>query len=176
MGFSTFWGPLPAYLSTAYPDEQVFWFFLASNVGSAAFFTRVGGWAGAVGSRRLQTGALSVRALLFPAVALVVLAVGPPVELPALLVLFVGIGLTWAIIGVTATGLVTRLAGPERGTALGVYVAVAGAGGGLGSVLGGWLAGSAGYLIAFGVAGALVLASVLVVVAVVVADDPGSAD
>ena len=163
VGFSAFWGPLPAYLSTAYVDEQVFWFFLASNVGSAAFFSRVGTWATVVGSDRLQAGALSARAVLFPAVALVVLAVGPPLELPLLLVLFGLIGLTWAVIGVTATGLVTRLAGPERGTALGIYAAVAGAGGGLGSLLGGWLAGAAGYLVTFGVAGALVLGSVLVV-------------
>ena len=171
VGFSVFWGPLPAYLSGYYPDERVFWFFLASNVGSAAFFTRVGTWAATVGSRRLQTGALSARALLFPAVALVVLVVGPPIELPLLLVVFGAIGLTWAVIGVTATGFVTRLAGQRRATALGLYVAVAGAGGGLGSVFGGWLAESVGYLVTFGVAGTLVLASVLLVAFAVVAVD-----
>ena len=162
-GFSAFWGPLPAYLGASYPDERVFWFFLASNAASAAFFTRIGAWATTVGSRRLQTGALSVRALLFPAVAFVVVVVGPPVELPLLLFVFGLIGLTWAVIGVTATGLVTRLAGPERGTALGLYAAVAGAGGGLGSVLGGWVASVSGYLVAFAVAGGLVLASALLV-------------
>lgn len=162
-GFSAFWGPLPAYLAGTYPDERVFWFFLASNAASAVCFTRVGAWTTAYGGPRLQAGALSVRALLFPTVAFVVLVVGPPAELPLLLVVFGLIGLTWAVIGVTATGLVTRLSGPDRGTGLGLFAAVAGAGGGLGSILGGWLASAAGYLATFGVAGALVLASVLVV-------------
>lgn len=170
-GFSAFWGPLPAYLSGSYADERVFWFFLASNAASAAVFSRVGGWALAHGGRRLQTGALSARAVLFPLVALVVLAVSPPIELPILLVVFGLIGVTWAVIAVTATGLVTRLAGAERGTALGLYAAVAGAGGGVGSILGGWLAADAGYLVTFAVAGGLVLASVIVV-GVVVRGEP----
>jgi len=164
-GFAVFWGPLPAYLAAAYPEERVFWFFLATNLASAAVFTRVGGWGLVYGGARLQAGALSVRAVLFPLVAVVVLLVGPPVELPALLVLFAAIGLTWAVIAVTATGLVTRLAGRDQGTALGFYAAIAGFGGAVGGILGGWLAAAMGFTVTFLVAGGVVLASVAVVAA-----------
>jgi len=75
------------------------------------------------------------------------------------------IGLTWAVIAVTSTALVTRLSGEERGTALGVYAAVAGLGGGVGSVLGGWLAGAEGFTVTFVAAAALVVASLVVVAA-----------
>lgn len=165
-GFAVFWGPLPAYLAAAYPEERVFWFFLVTNLASAAVFTRVGTWGMAYGGARLQAGALSVRAVLFPLVAVVVLAVGPPVELPVLLVLFTAIGLTWAVIAVTATGFVTRLAGRDQGTALGLYVAFAGFGGAVGSILGGWLAAAMGFTLTFVVAGGIVLASVAGVTAV----------
>ena len=166
-GFAVFWAPLPAYLAGTYPDERVFWFFLATNAAAAAAFTRVGGWVAASGAGRLQAGALTARGVLFPLVPLVVGTLVAPVELPLLLGVFGLIGLTWAVIAVTATGLVTRLGGTDRGTALGLYAAVTGAGGGLGSILGGAVAGGAGYPIAFGLAGALVLAGVLLIAAFV---------
>lgn len=80
---------------------------------------------------------------------------------------FLVIGLSWAVIAVTAATLVTRLAPPEiRGEALGVYGALVAVGGGVGGLLGGWLAG-VGYLVTFGVAGGLVLLGAAVVVLLV---------
>jgi len=77
--------------------------------------------------------------------------------------LFVVVGLTWAVIAVSAATLVTRLSPPiVRGEALGVYGALSTVASGVGSVLGGWLA-AAGYGRAFAVAGGLVLAGVGVV-------------
>ncbi|TVT96003.1 MFS transporter, partial [Haloferax volcanii] len=74
------------------------------------------------------------------------------------------IGVTWAVIAVTATGLVTRLA-PDRirGEALGAYTALSSLGGGVGSVLGGLVADAAGYVAAFGLAGVVVGCALVVV-------------
>jgi predicted MFS family arabinose efflux permease len=71
---------------------------------------------------------------------------------------------TWAVVAVTATGLVTRLA-PDRvrGEALGVYTALSSVGGGLGSAVGGALATWVGYLPTFGAAAGLVVAGLLLV-------------
>lgn len=71
--------------------------------------------------------------------------------------IFSGIGFTWAIIAVTATGIVTRLSGSSRGNGVGLYVALTGFGGGIGSVSGGWIAGVLGFYSAFGVASVLIL-------------------
>lgn len=163
-GFAAFWGPLPAFLRAGYSDATVFWLFLAANLASAAFYGRAAGLSTRRGAGDLQGGALAARAVLFPLVGVVALAAGPPVELPVLLVLFAAIGLTWAVIAVTATALVVRLGDDARGEALGAYAALAGIGGGVGSILGGWLASTAGPLVAFGVAGGTVLASLLIVV------------
>ena len=71
--------------------------------------------------------------------------------------LFVLVGASWAVIAVTAAGLVTELApGSVRAEALGAYTAVGSLGGGIGSVVGGAIAGGVGYLPAFAVAGGAV--------------------
>lgn len=85
------------------------------------------------------------------------------VEFLVLLGLFVGIGVTWAVIAITATGLVSRMAGADLGVALGVYTAISGIGAGIGSIAGGWMAGAVGYMPVFVLAGATVLVSVIVV-------------
>jgi predicted MFS family arabinose efflux permease len=80
--------------------------------------------------------------------------------------LFLGIGVSWAVIAVTATGLVTRLsAAADRGEAFGLYTAVTGLGTGAGSIAGGALAGRVGYGVTFGTAGLVVLRSAGVLVA-----------
>ncbi|GAB3417172.1 hypothetical protein GCM10027435_15580 [Haloparvum alkalitolerans] len=166
VGFAVFWGPMPAYLAEAgYATGVVFGLFLAANVGSAVCYTPVGRLAARRGPAVVQNVALAGRAALFPAVA----ALGtvlPAVSLPATAALgglFLAIGVTWAMIAVTATGLVTRLANEAlRGDALGAYSALAGVGTGLGSALGGLLAGVAGYAVAFWAAGGVVLVALAV--------------
>ncbi|WP_411968366.1 MFS transporter [Haloferax sp. YSSS75] len=165
VGFSVFFGPLPAYLiSAGRTADEVFVLFVLSSLGSAVSYARVGALAATYDSRRLQAGALATRGLAFPLVAVVGTSL---TAVAALLVLggtFLVIGVTWAVIAVTATGIVTRLA-PERirGEALGAYTALASLGGGVGSALGGVVATELGYVTAFALAGGIVLTALVVV-------------
>jgi MFS family permease len=156
-GFAVFWGPMPAYLRAGgYESDGVFALFLLANVGSALTYAAVSRAATRVGVRRLQLGALSLRIVLFPLIALlggvsilVVASLGAG---------FLAIGVTWAVIAVTATALVTSLSPARiRGESLGVYTALVGFATGIGSALGGALATGFGYLVAFALASLFVL-------------------
>ena len=166
VGSAMFWAPMPAYLTAAgFAAGAVFVLFLLSNVGSTACFGHVDSVAARLGTTGAQTAALAVRVVLFPLVALVggwtVGARGP-----VLGALFLGIGVTWAVIAVTATGLVTRLSDPaDRAEALGLYTAVMGVGTGAGSVAGGALVARVGYGATFGLAAAVVLLGAAVLLA-----------
>lgn len=160
VGSAAFWAPMPAYLTgLGYTDGQVFALFVASSLGAALFYTRAGEWAVTGDLRTLQSRALGARAMLFPLVAVVgTVATTFDYHLVVIATLFVLVGVSWAVIAVTATGLVARLSPAEvRGDALGAYAALAGLGGGVGSFAGGWLAGRAGYVVSFVAAGGLVL-------------------
>lgn len=143
IGFAVFWGPMPAFLTAGGLDTgTVFALFLAGNVGSALTYARVAGVVERVGEPTAQTGALLARVVLFPAVGVVgaTAFAAPGVALGFLL-----IGVTWAVIAVTTTSFVTRLAPTgERGDALGLQTALAGGATGVGSALGGLLAGAVG--------------------------------
>lgn len=151
-GFSVFWGPMPAHLvNLGFDDGTVFVCFLVGTVGSTVCYEPVGKLTERYAPHSLQMGALGLRALLFVATAVVAgaLLVGSA---------FVAIGVTWAVIAVTTTGIVTRLA-PEsvRGDALGLVAALAGIGGGVGNAVGGAVAAAAGPLVTFGLAGGVVV-------------------
>jgi len=163
-GFSAFFGPLPAYLVDAgYATDEVFGLFILSAAASAAAYAAAGTAAAKHEPFRLQAGALLFRAGAFPVVAVVGAAVAPPVGLIVVGALFLAIGGSWAVIAVTATGLVSRLASDSvRAEALGVYTAAGSLGGGAGSVLGGAIADGVGYLPAFVVAGGFVAVGLLV--------------
>ena len=163
-GFSVFWAPLPHLLrAIGLGDGRIFGLYFASSLASAVLYRRVG----QVASRRVEStfaaGALAVRGLLFPVVALVA-GLGATVLGSLLLgAALLAIGITWAVIAVVGTSLVTRLAPADaRSTALGTYVAIGALAGAAGSVLGGWLA-TVGYPLAFGVAGGLVVLGAAVV-------------
>lgn len=157
-GFAVFFGPLPAFLADlGYGTGAIFAVFSVSSAASAAFYVRAGRLATAHGPQRVQLGALSVRGLAFPAVALVALLPVLP-GFAALLALFVVVGATWAVVAVTATSIVTRLAPPTlRGDALGAYGALGGLATAIGSLLGGWLATAASYTVTFVAASGFVL-------------------
>lgn len=110
-----------------------------------------------LGTTGIQTGALAAGAIPFPVVAVLGgWTVGA--RAPLARTLLFAIGVTWAVVAVTATGLVTRLApAADRAEALGFYTAVAGVGTGLDSVAGGALATRAGNGLTFWIAGAVVL-------------------
>ena len=81
-------------------------------------------------------------------------------------VLFGVIGVTWAVIAVTAGTIVTRIAPADlRGEALGVYAALSALAGGIGSIGGGALATTSGFAVAFGGAGVVILAGAALVAA-----------
>ena len=157
-GFGAFFAPLPAYLAgVGFGDDAVFGLYLALNVGAAASFGSAGELVERYEVTLVHAGSLAVRAVTFPAIV----ATGG--VLAATLPLFVLVGVTWAVIAISAVTLVTRLSPPiVRGEALGVYGALSTLASGVGSVGGGWLAAS-GYGRAFAVAGASVTAGVGVV-------------
>lgn len=157
-GFAAFWAPLPLFLTDAgFGAGRVFALYLLSSSASAVLYERIGDVAARYDVRRLQATALAVRGLLFPAVGVVVGAAGTTLDLGMAGLGLAAIGVSWAVIAVLGTVIVTQLAPPTiRGEALGLHTAIGAVSGGLGSFLGGWLA-SIGYVVAFSVAGALVL-------------------
>jgi MFS family permease len=158
-GFGAFFAPLPAYLgSTGFGADGAFGLYLALNGAAAVAFGAAGRLLARYDVTAVHAAALAGRGVTLPAVALAGGGVAPTV------VLFLLIGLSWAVIAVSAGTLVTRLA-PSivRGEALGVYSALSAVAGGVGSAAGGRLAASS-YDLAFGVSGGLVLAGAAVVV------------
>lgn len=165
-GFAVFFGPLPSYLASdlGLASGNVFALFVVSSAASALAYERVGAATAVRSPAALQTLALAARVLLFPAVAFASLL--GALALPGLVALFVAVGLTWAVVAVTGTTIVARLAPPAvRGSALGAYTALGGLGTAIGSVVGGALATELGYVGAFAAAGALVLAGAVVAAA-----------
>jgi MFS family permease len=75
-----------------------------------------------------------------------------------LVIIFVLIGLSWALVNVTNLTIVSNLASEGlKGQAFGIYNAIVGMGGIIGSLLGGYLADFLGYLAAFIAAAVFVL-------------------
>lgn len=164
-GFGVFFAPLPAFLSDAgHSSSEIFGLYLVLNVGAAVFYGRAALLAGKYDVLPVHVGGLLARGIALPAVAVVgVIAGGSLFGLGSLGVVFVVIGLTWAVITVTAATLVTTLASSGiRGEALGIYGALVAVGGGGGGLLGGVLADSS-YTVAFAVAGGVVVIGAVVV-------------
>jgi MFS family permease len=157
-GFAAFWAPLPLFFTgIEFGSGEIFALYLASSVASAVLYEGAGRLASRMDVRLLQSGALAVRGLLFPVVALVGGVGAAAVELGVAALGLAAIGATWAIIAVVGTAIVTRLAPHSvRGEVLGVHTALGAVAGGVGGILGGWAA-TFGYTVAFGVAGGLVL-------------------
>ncbi|MEF8843790.1 MAG: MFS transporter [Haloarculaceae archaeon] len=167
-GFSAFFAPLPLYLTgVGFSSDLVFALYLVASLGSATFYTAAGRLGGEYDLRLLQAGALGLRAVVMPLVAVVgaALAAGA-VGLLLNGVLFALIGITWAVIAVTAGTIVTRLAPSSlRGEALGVYTALTTLAGGIGSIAGGALARATEFVVAFGIAGGVIVAGAALVLA-----------
>ncbi len=164
-GFGVFFAPLPAYLDgVGYGSSEIFALYLVLNVGAAAFYDRAAGLVRTYEVLPVHIGGLVVRGGVLTTVALDGAANrGTVLGLGLAGILFVVLGLTWAVITVTAARLVTELSPAIiRGEALGVYGALVSVGGGLGGLLGGWLA-AFGFVVTFGFAGLLVLAGAGVV-------------
>ncbi|OYR59430.1 MFS transporter [Halorubrum halodurans] len=164
-GFAAFFAPLPAYLTdVGVGSDGVFGLYLVSSVASAAFFERVGELSGRRDPMSIQVVGLTARGIAFPLVAVVGVALGvSTLGYLGMGAVFGLVGLTWAVIAVTAGTLVTRLAPLSvRGEALGVYAALSALAGAAGSVIGGRLA-AASYELGFAASGALVLVGAVLV-------------
>lgn len=168
-GFAAFFAPLPLFLSQegGFSSDMIFGLYLVSGLGSAAFFTGAGRLSSRVDLRILQTGALGLRAVAMPLVAVAGAAFAATLTGTLVAgVLFLVIGVSWAVIAVTAGTIVTRIAPAElRGEALGVYAALSALAGGIGSIAGGALATQYGFGIAFGIAGGVILVGAAFVLA-----------
>jgi len=165
-GFSAFFAPLPVFLTeTGFSSNQIFLLYLINSLGAAVFFGVAGTLAAKYEVTIMQAAGLVGRAVALPLIALSGLAFGvSPSGFGTLAVIFALIGITWAVIAVTAGTLVTQLAPTAiRGEALGVYAALSAFAGGIGSILGGWLAATS-YLVAFTSAGGLVLIGAVLVI------------
>lgn len=159
LGFTAFFAPLPIYLEgLGFGSGAIFWLYLVSSLGAAAYFLRAATLSERYNDGALQSTGLLVRGVAIPSVALIGTVAGASaIGLVLETLLFVIIGLTWAVIAVTAATIVTRLAPPAiRGEALGTYAAVSAVAGGIGSLLGGAVA-KVSFLLAFAVAGSFVL-------------------
>lgn len=159
IGFAAFFAPLPLYLTgVGFSSDLVFGLYLVSSLGAAAFYTAAGRLSTNLDLRVLQSVALGSRGILISLVALV--GAGLAAGLVGTVVmglLFLGIGVTWAVIAVTAGTIVTRIAPPSvRGEALGMYAALAAFAGGVGSIGGGALASALGFSVAFGTASVVI--------------------
>ncbi len=157
-GFAAFFAPLPIYLTAAgFGSGEVFALYLVASLGSAVSYEYAGKLAGQFDVPLLQAAGLTVRGIAIPAVAVVGGIAAGTTGLLSVAGVFAVIGAAWAVIAVTASTLVTKIA-PRgvRGEALGVYVALSAVAGGIGSLLGGWLA-TFGFTLAFAFAGVLVL-------------------
>lgn len=164
-GFAAFFAPLPAFLTeVGLNTDQIFAMYLVSSVAAAVCFSAVGRLAAAVDVTILQASGLVLRGLAIPVVALVGIGLGSgPVGIGAFALVFTVIGVSWAVITVTAGTIVTTLTPVAvRGEALGLYAALTALAGGIGALVGGYI-GAADFIVAFLVAGGLVVAGAAIV-------------
>ena len=167
-GFGIFFAPLPVYLGeVGFGASEIFALYFLLNIAAVLYFERASHLVSRHDASLVQFGGLTVRAITFVAVVMIGLSLGAGLlGLGLTTLMFIMIGLTWAVIAVTAATLITQLSPPIiRGEALGTYNALIAMAGGVGGLLGGWL-GAMSYPIAFTVASALVMTGGVVVLLV----------
>jgi MFS family permease len=165
VGFEMFYGPFPVFLWQTHGlnDAEVFIVYLSASAASTALFAYSGR---VVDHHSPKTvfleslgGRIAVMALFLWGPIYMVLAPGSPYLVGWISLLNALLGITWAFISTASTLFLIRLVGrSSRGSALGLYNAVAGGGGLLGTVLGGYL------YVTVGVNGAYLAAAAVVVV------------
>jgi len=163
-GFAVFWAPLPHFLAEiGFASGPIFALYLLSSLSAALLYERTGTLAQRVDHASLTGGALVLRGLLFPVVAVGAALGASSLGIALLGGLLLAIGVTWAVVAVVGSTMVTQLAPKaNRATALGSYVAIGAVTGGAGSVIGGWLA-TYWHGLAFSVAGVLVIVGASIV-------------
>ena len=158
VGLGLFGIPLPVLLAEkfGYPSASVFLFFLIQHAAIVAAYPFAARRIRNAGNRYVQAGALLARAGLFLTSAIYLAVTASSPALPALVFAFVVYGLSWSYFQLSGVALASRLAKPEnRGQALGMYNALAGAGWIVAGVVSGALTTWGGYALAFGAAAGL---------------------
>lgn len=174
-GFTAFYAMFPIFLAgpARFDASQVFAVFIASQAVSAAIYSRVGRWISRFGARRAQMAGATARVILFPTfLSLVWLPLGLTWAFIAALVVHGLIGASWAVINVSGSTIVSRLA-PKEGRAemFGQYNAVQGVGSIAGPILGGFTAEAYGFGGGFALSSGLILAGVLMLAGLRIQED-----
>ena len=164
-GFTAFYAMFPIFLAGPFglDGSQVFAVFIASNVVSAAIYSKVGRWISRLGARKAQIAGATARIVLFPTfLSLIWLPIGLPAAFVAALAVHGLIGASWAVINVSGSTIVSRLAPKEgRAQTFGLYNAVQGVGSIAGPLLGGFVTELFGYEGGFATSSVLILSGVL---------------
>jgi MFS family permease len=163
MGLAAFFVPLPVFFRQAlHLDNFVIYALWTVHSGTSTLLhSRAGRLAERFGNWQIQWLALTVRMIIFPLAALLPLA-HPALRIPAIVVLFLFTGTTWAMTNVTSISITAKLAPEEaQGQALGVYNALIGVGWILGSLLGGYIADGFGYPATFAFASFVLLLALI---------------
>jgi len=153
--------PLPLLLVERFslPSSAVFLYFTVQQLGVIVAYPIAVRRIRRRGNRRVQIGSIAVRVLLFGGTALFLGLSGGTPPTWAIVGGFLAYGLTWSFFQLSGVALTSRLAKREnRGLALGLYNALAGAGWIVAGLASGLLMRSGGYELAFaGSAGLLIL-------------------
>jgi len=164
-GFTAFYAMFPIFLAgqVGFDGSQIFAVYIASQVVSAAIYSKVGRVISRLGARKIQMAGSVARIILFPSfLTLLWLPLGLTTVFIAALVIHGLIGASWALINVSGSTIISRLA-PEDGHAqtFGLYNAVQGVGSIIGPLAGGFTAEALGYGAGFAVSSAMILAGVI---------------
>ena len=162
MGLGFFGIPLPLLLADrfSFSSSWVFTLFVIQHAAIVVAYPLTARRIKQTGNKRVLFGALSIRLVIFSAMAIALTVSRSIPSTPVLVAFFLVYGLTWSAFQVSGVALISRLAKPEnRGAALGLYNAAAGVGWILAGAGSGYLAESAGYQAAFGASGVFLAAS-----------------
>ncbi len=165
VGLGFFGIPLPLLLSQKFglPSSTVFFFFLLQHVGIVLAYPFASRRIRKFGNRYVQMGSLWMRILLFGGFAAYLAFSRESPPLAILIAAFIVYGITWSYFQLSGIALTTRLASKQnRGLALGLYNAIAGAGWILAGLGSGLVAERAGYPLTFAIAGGLVGISLVI--------------
>ncbi len=164
VGFEMFYGPFPVFLwqDANFSDASVFIVYLGASAASTALFFHSGKAVEAHSPKLVFLESLGGRLLLMLLFlwgpAYILFGLGSPALVGWVTLLNCLMGVTWAFISTASTLFLVRLVGrSNRGRALGLYNAVAGAGGLFGTLLGGYLYATDGVHFAYALAAVIVV-------------------
>ena len=149
--------PFPLYLKTlGINDSLIFFIYVLNSIMSTVTHAITGKLAETLGRKKIFTTAISLRIFIFSFFAIFVLLF-PQWAIFFVTLLFLIAGITWGIIAVSGSALLTNIAPPERqGNAFGMYNATISLATTIGSLLGGFLAFYVGFFLAFYIAAFIV--------------------